>query len=574
MDSLQGLLEGECGGSNPLLQLKTHFANESLQHDLVNSYSQQSEDLAQKSSASKDDYSLSGLFGNRLPMVTAPATFDMASLLNEMKQVEVITPLQHHHPPMVHKPQEIQIMPSTVQHSLLAHKWLDEIDTEKFKPSTTNVPSAPLSDWPTNLQSNFYNCGFTRFAPRWPTSYEAVSFQKGDDWLDGFAKGESSGFLDEHNHEYSKVQEASLVNQEETSNNIIKEPTEDDKEFWDRAEREWSDITNSWNDTPWGQEYLDEMNASREYAFKKENPMLEHPDALQEGIRRLEAGDVSNAVLFLEAAVQKEPENPEAWFYLGRSQADNEQEIPAIIAFEKCLDLDANNLKALMSLAVCFTNEGHTYKAVESLFKWLKSNPKYSEIASNKILEDYKVSMNAISSHDDLVKLFLQAARSSPEEIDPDLQDGLGVLFNLSSDFDKAADCFRTALHVQPENSILWNKLGATLANGNRSEEALEAYHRALSLRPGYVRTRFNLGVACYNLRAYRESVEHYLSALNLQKNSQGPTETTSSAVRQMSETIWTSLKLSLSLLGRAELLPICAAHQLDDLNREFNMAS
>lgn len=63
----------------------------------------------------------------------------------------------------------------------------------------------------------------------------------------------------------------------------------------------------------------------------------------------------------------------------------------------RCLDLDANNLKALMSLAVCFTNEGHTYKAVESLFKWLKSNPKYSEIASNKILEDYKVSMNAIS---------------------------------------------------------------------------------------------------------------------------------------------------------------------------------
>ena len=118
--------------------------------------------------------------------------------------------------------------------------------------------------------------------------------------------------------------------------------------------------------------------------------------------------------------------------------------------------------------------------------------------------------------------------------MDADIQSGLGILFNLSGDYEKAIDCFRSALNSNPTDAQLWNRLGATLgrclkinnrmnafiqkyhcwwfevlinqqwifsANGNRSEEAVNAYREALHHSPGFVRARYNLGISCINLK-------------------------------------------------------------------------
>jgi peroxin-5 len=165
-----------------------------------------------------------------------------------------------------------------------------------------------------------------------------------------------------------------------------------------------------------------------------------------------------------------------------------------------------------------------------------------------------------------VVSLYIKAARLYPEAIDPDIQIGLGVLFNLSNEYQKAVDCFNAALQVKPDDAMLWNKLGATLANGNKSDEAIHAYRQALEKAPGFTRCRYNLGISCINLKAYREAVDHFITALDLQRKAETPTGTTT----VMSDAIWSTLRLSLMYLGRNDVIKYVDERNLDFLLNEF----
>lgn len=60
------------------------------------------------------------------------------------------------------------------------------------------------------------------------------------------------------------------------------------------------------------------------------------------------------------------------------------------------------------------------------------------------------------------------------------------------------------------QDARLWNRLGATLANGQKCEEAIEAYYNALQLCPGFVRARYNLGITCIHLNTYRLTITFF----------------------------------------------------------------
>jgi len=277
-----------------------------------------------------------------------------------------------------------------------------------------------------------------------------------------------------------------------------------------------------------------------EYKFADKNKFATNKGAFEEGIRLFKRGELKKAITAFEAAVTQRQDHAEAWRYLGQAQAENEEESNAIAALLKCISIDPYNLPALMMLGVSYTNDLEEAQALKYLKTWLENHPDYSSVVTDAKDGTEGDESFDNSLHNQITKFFLNALLLNPK--DADLHTVLGVLYHISSDFDKAIDSFKAALKLRPDDAQLWNKLGATQANSSRSAEAVHAYRRALQLRPGYVRVLANLAISFANQGQHENAARAYLATLK-----QNPD----------ASHVWSYLRISLSHLGKEDLVEL-----------------
>ena len=270
-----------------------------------------------------------------------------------------------------------------------------------------------------------------------------------------------------------------------------------------------------------------------------------------------------DTVLEHEAAVQAHPTDASKWYHLGLRQQENERETQAIAALHEALQLDPTMKDAWLALAVSYTNENEREEALEALDRWIHVHTKYHSAVQSFLSQ--RRHLPEMSTHKRLANVLMAMARASAQDphepIDGDVQVALGVLFNSSGEYDKAVDCFTTALQVSPDDWILYNRIGATLSNSGRSEESLQYYQEALRLRPDFARCHFNLSISCLNLKMYAEAAEHAYTALTLQQASgddvPGPPN----------HSLWEILRVSLELMRRPDLATLCLARDLNQIH-------
>eukprot|EP00760_Papus_ankaliazontas_P020544 PhM_4_TR18451/c1_g1_i1/m.17654/K13342/PEX5, PXR1; peroxin-5 len=312
------------------------------------------------------------------------------------------------------------------------------------------------------------------------------------------------------------------------------------------------------------------------YPFEENNPYLFHDTPFEEGVSLLHAGTLAAAALAFEAACQKDPYHFEAWHSLGTTQQENEKDPLAVLALRKAKELDPMNLNVHMGLAVSYTNEAQHANALSALRDWLGHNPLYAQIQppppqsadDNELLHDFFY-VNP-KDHREVVSMFEVAVQQNGG--DAELFIALGILHNLSHEYDLAATDFERAVAQRPDDAKLWNKLGATLANGSRPREAIQAYNRALDLVPGYVRAQYNMGISMGNLGDYSDAIRQFLKALHMQKEGGAAGAEDDPTRLRYNREMWDVLRMTLHMMDRSDLVELTMSGDLKPLAAEFGL--
>ncbi|XP_049867482.1 peroxisomal targeting signal 1 receptor [Pectinophora gossypiella] len=529
--SLNKLVGGDCGGNNPLVQL-----SQIVSRDAAPQFSQ------------------ADRFVNEfMAQTSGPQTFNMNALLNNIPEVEKVGKSSN-------GGQKInQVSNLGPQTSM---PWMPG-------PSSFMSSQSMFRPFPILQQPMLHHQGPSNVQIQYISESELQKSENDDvkakatEYVDNFKEDDELAY--NQFMSFMKKMSAGEINFTEPVQGEQRKMSKDEilDEMAEKYKDEWAKLSDV-NDY-WSSEAANGI--SEEYNFTEGNVMLENKSALEIGKEKLKMGDIPGAVLCFEAAAQQQPDSAEAWYLLGTTQAENEQDPLAITALKKSLAIDPRQLDAYITLAAAYTNENLPKFAFISLLDWLKAS-KYNDLLPNDI-DPKKLDLKDLESH--VKMLFLRAAQINPSQIDPDVQNALGVMFNISQEYDKAVDCFRTALMVANDDAKLWNRLGATLANSDKSEEAVDAYHQALNLEPGFIRARYNVGITCMNLGAHKEAAEHFLVALNQQLKAKSMYPDSSSNDTS-SSTIWTTLRMVCSFMGEHDVAKLVDERNLTELNKFFDL--
>ncbi|OCF61522.1 hypothetical protein L486_01170 [Kwoniella mangroviensis CBS 10435] len=349
-------------------------------------------------------------------------------------------------------------------------------------------------------------------------------------------------------------------------------PTEVNKgvgndQSWGRLQNDWENFQRA---EP-AKQQLRGMGVDDRYLFQRKNPYFGVSEVASYWEMAQESPTLKG-VLELEAAVQNSPSSFEAWYNLGLKQQENEREESAILALSKTIQLEPDYRPAYLALAVSYTNESEIEAACTMLDKWISLGEGLGTNASRVDAQEG----GKLRDRAKLIERLIDVARQDPENVDSDVQVALGVLFNATEEYQKAEDCFLAALSVRPDDWLLYNRLGATLANSGRSNEAIQYYHKALELHPNFVRALFNLAISYINLGHYSLSAQSALDALRLQHSdasegySFGQEGSKVKSKGVTSEALWNALRSACIHMNRHDIVGLVAQHDLSGFPMSF----
>jgi len=92
----------------------------------------------------------------------------------------------------------------------------------------------------------------------------------------------------------------------------------------------------------------------------------------------------------------------------------------------------------------------------------------------------------------------------------------LGLIYAGREDYERAQQCFKEAVRIEPNNAAYNSNYANTLQDTWKIEESLTYYQKAIDLKPDFVDAHFNMGNSYRKLQRFPEALKCYESGKKL----------------------------------------------------------
>jgi tetratricopeptide (TPR) repeat protein len=172
--------------------------------------------------------------------------------------------------------------------------------------------------------------------------------------------------------------------------------------------------------------------------IKEAELMKEMQGAVKEAVEKIRQGDLDGAIAILKGVLDKNPEDPNALYFIGMSYARKQMYPEAIDALTQVTQMAPKFPPAYFELAVCYQQQNDLDKALEYYQKTIDLDPNNPDAAYNSGLILFE--MNRV---DEALPRFEKALSIKPD--DPAYLEMAGRCYIHQANFEKAIEYLEKA---------------------------------------------------------------------------------------------------------------------------------